>query len=761
MIWGICFGLALVFLAAGTAVFLIRRQHGKSEVRYLGAGVFLACIAICFPVMCLTEQPGFAFAVSVSHSIRMFVVDTGVTDILDALPAKELGLLFYPYKVAVCLLYLLAPMFTLTIVLRYFSNFFERMRLLMKRRQNLYVFSELNRHSLEIASNISTQAGDSRKTGIIFCCSDDKDDRNRELEEEARDLKAVFVTGEMTHLRLRNRGRYIAYFFISEDEDKNIDHTLHMIEEMTGDSRWRISGGLEQRNTALYCYATGAEAEILLDAKEKEELRVVLMDEVRESVYEHLYCHPLYTNLNPRSDGGTREKISLLIAGGGKTGTEFLKAALWCGQMKNFDLEIHLIDIKGNLIRKSLGVECPELFTERAGYHIDIHKGNIFSSMSEKYLDELGEVNYCVAALGDDEANIRAAVWMRRYYYLKQKRNTPLICAYIENPRKRRTVWELYENTRTKEKLYYNIIPFGRRKMFFGGQSDAAFVTEYLGLGVQSHYFRLTKDSAEDDRRKAVMNFYEKQFNRRSSIASGIHIRSKLWELGYGIMRVPRRTEERKLFQQYIHPVDFREECRGRLDPYYELEHERWMAYVRTEGWRLSTRGGDTLEEIRECYEEYCSQFKNQNYLVRLHPALVPIHRQAGGTATLQEVDDMIVETNLRKGEKEYNPDYVRSDVELVDHIGDIVAGAWCGPEGISIHGVRAKEGECVICTLEDMLEYYIRIYQDQKSHMTSEEIITMREEIRRCCCGMLRTGKGGSQLADSYLAQIQQEEIM
>ena len=63
------------------------------------------------------------------------------------------------------------------------------MRLLMKRRQNLYVFSELNRHSLEIASNISTQAGDSRKTGIIFCCSDDKDDRNRELEEEARDLK--------------------------------------------------------------------------------------------------------------------------------------------------------------------------------------------------------------------------------------------------------------------------------------------------------------------------------------------------------------------------------------------------------------------------------------------------------------------------------------------------------------------------------------------------------------------------------------------
>lgn len=58
MIWAICFLLALVFAAAGTAVFLIRRQHGKNEVRYLGGGVFLACVAICFPVMCLTGTGG-------------------------------------------------------------------------------------------------------------------------------------------------------------------------------------------------------------------------------------------------------------------------------------------------------------------------------------------------------------------------------------------------------------------------------------------------------------------------------------------------------------------------------------------------------------------------------------------------------------------------------------------------------------------------------------------------------------------------------
>ncbi len=55
----------------------------------------------------------------------------------------------------------------------------------------------------------------------------------------------------------------------------------------------------------------------------------------------------------------------------------------------------------------------------------------------------------------------------------EEKSPPHLICTYIENPRKRRTVWELYENTRTKQRLYYNIIPFRRRKMFFCGQSDA------------------------------------------------------------------------------------------------------------------------------------------------------------------------------------------------------------------------------------------------------------------------------------------------
>lgn len=741
MIWGICFWLALIFIAAGITGFMLQRRKGKNKVRYLGAGVFLACICICLPGMCLSERGGFAIAMSISQSIRMFVVDTGVADILELLKKDTMGVLYYPYKILVCVLYLLAPVFTLSVVLRYFSNFFERLRLATKGKQNLYIFSDLTFRSLEIAEGLRQASEEQgQKTAIIFCRSNEKDDLNTELEENARELNAVFVVGEMQHLRLNNKKRYITYFHISDDDEKNIDNTLQMIDNMTGNSVWKESGKLNQRNTAVYCYAATAEAEILLDAKEKEDLRVVLMDEVRDAVYEHLYKYPLYSGINlaENQENTARSRLSLLIAGGGKTGLEFLKAAVWCGQMKDFALNIHMIDLKGNLVRKKLEEECPELFAERAGYNIDIHKANIFSNKTEDYLNTLPDISYCVVCLGDDEDNIRAAMWMKKYYYMRKNHSQPLICAYIKSGKKRETVWNLYEKTRKGDRLYYEIIPFGSRGMCFGDHSDAAFIMEYLGLGVQAHYSRVNRNSDEKERRRAIKDFYEKQNNRRSSIASGIHISSKLWELGLGIMRVPRDEKLRTVFRKYIHPVNFLEETKGKIGPYYNLEHERWMAYIRTEGWRLATKRGGSLEDIKECYEGYCDQFKNQNYMMKLHPALVPIERKIPGEATLQEVDDMIVEVNKKKGLKCF-PDYVQSDIELIDHIGDIVEGVWCGSDEISIHGTTAKEGECVICRLGDMTEYYMELYKSKEVSGTPQEILTLRADIRRCRCGMQR----------------------
>ena len=110
----------------------------------------------------------------------------------------------------------------------------------------------------------------------------------------------------------------------------------------------------------------------------------------------------------------------------------------------------------------------------------------MFSSRTESYLDTLAGVNYCAVCLGNDEDGIRASLWLKKYFYRKEDEVQPLICAHIRSRRKRDTLWNLYENTREKEKIYYGILPFGSRGTRFGDQSDAAFILEYLGLGVQA-----------------------------------------------------------------------------------------------------------------------------------------------------------------------------------------------------------------------------------------------------------------------------------
>ena len=702
--------MAILFVLAGTVVYIICRKQGASRIQYLGAGVFLASAAMCFPVMNMQENAGIALAMCISHSIRMFVVDTGADDILSMLTRDMLGSMLLPYKMLAATLYLLAPVFTLGVVLQYFSNTFERLRMRLKKKHDLYIFSELNTRSLEIATDMwscAKKAG--RRLEIVFCCSDKKDSVNTDQEKSARKLNAVLLPEEIIHVRLNSQRRRVNYYIISEDDDANVDQTLKMIHDMTGGSAWYNKQRLCQRNVTLHCYAINAEAEILLDAKDKQDLKVVLVDEVRDAVYEQLYEYPLYMN-QMKTGGAKQNTLTLLIVGGGKAGCEFLKAAVWSGQMISYKLNIHLFDLEGTNLQERLEEECPELLAEEGNYQICIHEGDVFSGTMQSELDALGQVDYCVSALGDDERSIRAAVWMRRHFCAKTGYTKPFICAYVQSLAKKMAVSELSENTRRKTSLSYEIVPFGCGGVYYGNESDAAFVLEYLGLGVQSHYFRLNRGSDAESRRYAVQNFYEKQGNRRSSIANGMHINTKLWEMGYGILRVPENGEELECYRRCVKAVDFAEILASLSETeraaYYNLEHERWMAYVRTEGWRLASNGGRTLAEIRACYELYCEEFKNQNYLAKMHPALVPIESDVPSVATLQQVDDMIVQVNREKGLGEYYPDYVQSDVELVDHIGEIVSGVWCGPEGMQIAGTLAKEGTCVICSLEDIHRY-------------------------------------------------------
>ena len=123
------------------------------------------------------------------------------------------------------------------------------------------------------------------------------------------------------------------------------------------------------------------------------------------------------------------------------------------GQMKSLDLEIYMIDLKGNLRRKSLSARCPELLQEDSDYQIDIHKGNIFSKKIELYLNELKDINYCMVSLGEDE-KVSGRHWLFGDIFIADiKKVQPVISVYVESRKKREAIRNLNETTRTKENI--------------------------------------------------------------------------------------------------------------------------------------------------------------------------------------------------------------------------------------------------------------------------------------------------------------------
>lgn len=66
-----------------------------------------------------------------------------------------------------------------------------------------------------------------------------------------------------------------------------------------------------------------------------------------------------------------------------------------------------------------------------------------------------------MVSLGEDEKSLRAALALRGYFYRRYKKVQPVISVYVESRKKREAIRNLNETTRTKEKYYYDIVPFG------------------------------------------------------------------------------------------------------------------------------------------------------------------------------------------------------------------------------------------------------------------------------------------------------------
>lgn len=560
--WETCFfgSVGMVLLAVIYAITVGKTQFAlKPKLKLfqlLFASVALATILIFLPVRASDAavsilNVGRAFLLSIFNTMQVFAVGCDfeiVTSGMSSCPAW----LNAEYQAWTSVLFVLAPAFTFGFVLSLFNNLSAHLKLFCSYFKDLYVFSELNEKSLTLARDIKEH---NKKVAIVFTdVFEDNEEKIYELLEEAKKIGAICFKKDILLIDFKKRSpkSSISFFAIGEKETENLNQSLKLIENYS--TRDKVN---------LYVFSTKIESELLLADIDRGKIKVRRINEVQSLVNRLFYEQGkiLFESAKPMPDGTKR--ISAVVVGMGSHGTEMVKALAWYGQMDGYTLEINAFD-KDKLAEEKFVALAPELMSPiyngvivegEAQYTITIHpKIDVETMAFAKEISKIKDATYVMVALGNDDANISTAVRLRMYF--ERMKIHPVIQAIVYNSQQKKALCGV--------------------KNFRGQPYDITFVGD-----MESSYTEdvIIDSELEDEALRRHLKwgkeeeFWAYEYNYRSSVASAIHMKARI---ACGIPGAAKKETELTAEER---------------DVIESLEHRRWNAYMRAEGYVFSGSG--------------------------------------------------------------------------------------------------------------------------------------------------------------------------
>ena len=529
------------------------KKHRFSLFNALFAGVFVAAIIMFYPVHYALEEATAwgiwrAILLSVFNAMQIFAGGCEFSIVREGLTLCPEGLDML-YQIWAATLFVLAPVFTFGFVLSLFKNLSANAKYIASYFKDVYVFSELNERSLVLANDIKAQ---NKKAVIVFTdVFEENEESTFELIEEAKKLRAICFKNDIlvVNFKRHSNQKTISFFAVGINETENLNQALKLVE------RYK-----ERENTNLYVFSTNVGSELLLSSTDQSAVKVRRINEVQSLVNRVLYERGEIIFDSARENDEGAKDISAVVIGMGRHGTEMVKALTWFGQMDGYNLEINAFD-KDPLAKEKFVALAPELMSDdyngvyvdgEAHYKIQIHSG--FDVETISFAEEISKIKnatYVLVALGDDEANIKAAVNLRMYF--ERIKIHPVIQAIVYNSQQKRAL----EDVKNFKGQGYDIDFIGDRESIY--VVDVIIDSELEEDALQRHL----KWGEEAD-------FWNYEYNYRSSTASAIHMKARV---KCGIPGAEKTTEELTPEEKNIIEV---------------LEHKRWNAYMRAEGYVFS-----------------------------------------------------------------------------------------------------------------------------------------------------------------------------
>lgn len=566
----VCLSVSIgIFICGIFCSFLFGSARNKSKsffntINILVIGTFISAVVMFFPIyneIFLSDQLRCikVFLLSIHNSIRLFIIDGEFTIVLDFLANVD-NQTATVYSVYAAVIFVVAPVLTFSVVLSFFKNISAYSRYFLGYFKSICIFSELNHKSLALAESVKHNG---KQRLIVFTdVFENNEEPTYELIQRAHDIGAVCFKQDIVNINFRHHHKRskLSFFIIGGDESENMDQCLKLISEYK-----------DRDNTNLYVFSTSIDSELLLASSDKGSVKVRRINDIRSLVNRVLYDKGMTIFESAYPDGDDKQ-ISAVVVGLGQFGICMVKALSWFCQMDGYKIRIDAFD-QNHEAASRFAAQCPELMSPKyngakipgdAYYEINIHSGlNTDASEFAEKIRSLGRATYVFVALGDDAANIKTAAYLRMLF--EQMGCKPIIQAVVFNEAKK----EALQGIKNYRGQPYDLEFIGDLKTSY---SEEVIINSELERIALDRHLQWGKEE----------DFWKYEYNYRSSIASAMHKKMKVLCKMPGIDKAAKDRSDDELWALR------------------RLEHRRWNAYMRSEGYCRGPERND-LAKMHHC----------------------------------------------------------------------------------------------------------------------------------------------------------------
>lgn len=574
MWWNIAIFCVWVGLAAtivATIVSFTKKKTGITKpINAFFAGIVVSTFLGLLPTNYITEglsENKFirvieTISLSLANVMQVFTVDMDGKGLLETISKQEMFYLQQPYIITMSILCTVAPLLTVGVLATVLMSLSARRRYISNFFKDAYIFSDLNERSITLASDLKKNQPNSI---VVFTDVVEREEEAfLDLSNKAKEIGAIIFKEDILSQRfdLHKKDKSITFFIIGDDETENITHSLTIIEKYK-----------ERENTRLYLFSSTRESELALSKVTYGKIKVHRINEIKSLIYRTIYEKgAVLFRKAIETNHSSVKHINVIVLGMGDYGTEMIKALAWFCQMDGYKLSIHAFD-KDKQAESKFKALYPDLLSQdyngtdngESNYSITIHsKMDIHTTEFKDYLATLKDekcASFIFISLGSDEENIKAATDMRMLW--KRLGSDPTIQTVVRNTAVSKALTNAV-NYRGEE---YNIDYIGDIQLEY---SEGVIINSELeSKALERH----KKWGAEE-------SFWAYEYNYNSSAAPIIHFKARNNCGVYGSDKLINNPDITVLEPDEIKNL----RC---------LEHRRWNAYMRSEGYVYGTKRND------------------------------------------------------------------------------------------------------------------------------------------------------------------------